>query len=77
MKKEYTHIGELLEEGVSMTTVIDEALSALSIGEYTSEFISKLVYFAIDHDLEASHVPLAVLKDAFCELTDRCSKRSE
>lgn len=68
MKSKYVYIGELVEEGVPLENVIDEALSALDIGEYVSEYISELIHIAMEHDLQAKEMPLAILKDALHEV---------
>jgi hypothetical protein len=73
VKENYKYIKELVEEGdVDFGSVHDEVIQAMGItGEYTHEFISQLVRFAVTHDLECGETPLAILNDAFYEVKKR------
>ena len=73
MKENYKYIKELVEEGdVDFGAVHYEVIQAMGItGEYTHEFISELVHFAVTHDLEYGQTPLAILNDALYEVKKR------
>lgn len=67
-ERKYKYIADLLEYKAPMEGVIEEALYALGLGGQVCVFISELVYFAKDHDLEERRRPLAILEDAFHEV---------